>query len=214
MNSQLRFALAIFLLGTTAIFLQARGSEPVVSRKQLTTFPRQLGTWSGTVIPIPDEDLRVLGSGDFLDEVYTNQKMQEPLIDLLILYFPTQRTGDTIHSPKHCLFGAGWRPVECGPMTVSLEGQAPFPVNRCVIEKGGKRQLVLYWYLSHGRAVANEYSAKFYLVADAIRLNRSDGALIRIMTSMPAGESVDTAQRRLLPFAATFVPLVDRYVPR
>jgi hypothetical protein len=52
------------------------------------------------------------------------------------------------------------------------------------------------------------------LIADSIRLNRSDGSLIRIITPLPSGESVDAAQQRLLAFAANVLPRLDRYIPR
>jgi len=214
-SSPHRFTLIVLLLAVAGSLLRVRGNnEPKVSREGLASFPQQLGTWKGTVIPIPDEDLRILGPGDFLDERYENQGTTEPAVDLLILYFPSQRTGDTIHSPQHCLFGAGWLPVESGVTNLSLPGVAALLVNRYVVAKKGERQLVFYWYLAHGRAVASDYRAKFYLVKDAIRLNRSDGALIRIMTSIPKGESTDSAQHRLSSFAETLVPLLDRYVPR
>ena len=54
-------------------------------------------------------------------------------------------------------------------------------VNRVVIEKGLDRQVVLYWYQSHGRVVASEYWGKIYTVVDAIRLNRTDAALVRVI---------------------------------
>jgi len=90
----------------------------------------------------------------------------------------------------------------------------PFEANRYLIAKGGERQLVLYWYLAHDRAVASEYWAKFYLVADSIRMHRSDGSLIRVITPLLPSEATDTAQQRLLSFAGTVVPRLDRYVPR
>jgi Protein of unknown function (DUF3485) len=36
-----------------------------------------------------------------------------------------------------------------------------FPAKRYVFSKGAQRQLVLYWFQAHGRAVASEYSAKY-----------------------------------------------------
>lgn len=69
-----------------------------------------------------------------------------------------------------------------------------FPAKRYVVSKGGQRQLVLYWFQAHGRAVASEYWAKYYLMYDSIRMNRSDGALVRLMTPMFDGETPDTAQ--------------------
>ena len=83
-----------------------------------------------------------------------------------------------------------------------------------MIAKGDDRMLVLYWYLAHDRAVASEYWAKFYLVADAMRLNRSDGSLLRVTTPLGRGESIEAAQQRLLSLAGNVTPLIDRYVPR
>jgi EpsI family protein len=74
--------------------------------------------------------------------------------------------------------------------------------------------LVLYWYWAHDRAVASEYAAKFYLVADSIRQHRTDGSLIRIMTPMGPNESLESAQQRLLTFAGNVVPLLNNYIPR
>ena len=74
--------------------------------------------------------------------------------------------------------------------------------------------LVLYWYQAHGRVVASEYWAKFYLVADAIRMNRSDGALIRVMTPIAQNETLASAERRGVTFVQEALPLLDSYVPR
>ena len=69
-------------------------------------------------------------------------------------------------------------------------------------------------FQSHDRGVASEYWAKFYLIKDAIRMNRSDGAMVRITVDMFPGETPDAAQRRLRPFISDVVPLLDDYIPR
>jgi len=174
----------------------------------------QLNNWSGSDIAIGQDVLDVLGSGDFMLRNYRSQTDREPYVNLFIAYFPTQRTGDTIHSPKNCLPGAGWRPVESSRINLELPDHEPFQANRYVIAKGQDRQLVLYWYLAHNRALASEYWAKYYLVADSIKLHRSDGSLIRVTTPLQSGETIDVAQRRLLSLAGGIVPLLDQYVPR
>lgn len=215
MNSSLRFAIAAGLLAMTAVFLQARGRNEVFPpRRALSSFPQQLGPWIGTDVPIPQDVLDVLGKGDFLLRVYRNDAQRAPYVDLFLAYFPSQRAGDTIHSPKNCLPGSGWTPVDSSRITVTVPGHAPFPVNRYVIAKGDERQLVLYWYLAHDRVVASEYSAKFYLVADSMRLDRSDGSLVRVTTALRSGESPDAAQDRLLSFAGNVVPILDEYIPK
>jgi len=62
--------------------------------------------------------------------------------------------------------------------------------------------------------VASEYWAKIYLVTDSIKLNRSDGALVRLTTHMLPGETVDSAMSRLVPFAGQVVPLLNQYIPQ
>ena len=215
MRAHWRFAAAALVLAVTAIFLQARTSKEVPpAREALASLPHQLGPWVGTDIAIPQDTLDILGAGDFLLRVYRNSDTPEPYVDLFIAYFPSQRSGDSIHSPKNCLPGAGWSPVESERVALTLPGHATFPANRYVISKGDERMLVLYWYLAHDRAIASEYWAKFYLVADAMRLNRSDGSLIRVTTPLRRGENIDSAQQRLQSLAGNLTPLIDRYVPR
>lgn len=214
MRSQWRFAVVALLLATTAILLHRRNrKESLPAHQPLAAFPYQLGEWAGEDVSIPTDMLEVLGNGDFLLRVYQTVSTQ-PEVDLFIAYIPSQREGDTIHSPKNCIPGAGWSPVESSRVTISLPAQPAFPANRYVIAKGSDRQLVLYWYGAHGRAVASEYWAKFYLVADSIRWHRSDGSLIRVTTPLHDSETVDVAQQRLLDLTGKVVPILDRYVPR
>lgn len=210
-----RLLVAAALLSGTALFLQARaGSEVFPSREPLIALPETLGVWTGTNIEISQEIRDILGNGEFLQRVYHNPSDDQPPVDLFLAYFPSQRAGDTIHSPKHCLPGAGWLPLESARVPIAPAGRAPFVVNRYIVGKGAERQLVLYWYWAHDRAIASEYWAKFYLVADSIRMNRSDGALIRVNTLMGHGETPDQAQLRLMSLVDSLVPLLDKYVPR
>jgi|SRR5579863_2923239 len=214
-STTLRFVMAALLIVSAGVLLQAHTrSEVQPARLPLQLFPQQLGTWDGEDIAMDKDVLAILGPGDFLLRVYRDPQTNQPPVNLFIAYFPSQRTGDTIHSPQHCLPGAGWAPVENRRMDLSLPGHAPFPVNRYLIAKGDSREVVLYWYWAHDRGVASEYWAKFFLVADSIRMNRSDGALVRIITPLLPGETADAATERLLPFANRVTPLLDSYIPR
>ena len=215
MRAHARFVIALVLLVGTALLLEARNrGEIFPPRKPLSEFPHQLGTWMGSDVQIGQDILNILGPGDFLLRVYRDAQNAQPSTDLFIAYFPSQRAGDTIHSPKNCLPGAGWTPINSARVPFSVDGRAPFPVNRYVIAKGDERLLVVYWYLAHNRAVASEYWAKVYLVTDSIRMNRSDGSLVRMTTRMLPGESIDAAMARLMPFAGQVVPLLNEYIPQ
>ena len=209
-----RFVTVVALLGCTALLLRVRNSAEIIPAHQpLQSFPQTFAGWSSTDLPISKDVLDVLGPGDFLTRQY-QYGSAAPSVGLFIAYFPSQRSGDTIHSPKNCLPGAGWVPLRSDRVTLNLAGRAPFQANRYLIAEGEQRQLVLYWYWAHDRAVASEYWAKYYLVADSIRMRRSDGSLIRLSTKFMHGESIDSAQRRLLVLAEHIVPVIDNYVPR
>lgn len=210
-----RFWLATLLLAAAAAFLQLHTRGEVFSpRLPLSAFPRQLGGWTGSDVSLPEDVLEVLGPGDFLMRTYQNQEKPGAVVNLFIAYFRSQRTGDTIHSPQNCLPGAGWIPIEFSRIMLTPPGHASFPANRYVVTRGDSRQLVLYWYWAHDRGVASEYWAKLYLVSDSIRMNRSDGALVRLVTPVAAGESDGSAEQRLVPIASDIVPLLGDYIPR
>jgi EpsI family protein len=85
--------------------------------------------------------------------------------------------------------------------------------NRAVIQKGDQRQVVLYWFQQRGRMIANEYLVKLYLLWDAVTRHRTDGALVRLISAVQPGESVEDAASRLVAFAGTMQPELMRFVP-
>jgi EpsI family protein len=181
--------------------------------KHVGTLPSQIGDWTGTDVPISHKELEILGPGEYLQRDYENASQMQP-INLFIPFFPSQRAGDTIHSPDHCLTGAGWFPISRQVIPLLLQGGSSIHVNRYVVSKSGQRQLVLYWFQAHGRVVASEWQAKYQLISDSLHMNRSDGGMVRLMTPMLDGESPDAAQVRILKLGSQVLPLLDSYIPR
>jgi exosortase D (VPLPA-CTERM-specific) len=214
-TGSLRFGIVAVPMLATAFVLQAHSrSEFFPPRAPLSSLPSQIDGWKATDIPLDQQTLDILGPGEFLIRDYENASQPQPWINLFIAYFPTQKAGDTIHSPNHCLPGAGWVPTSREVIQLSRPDGSSFPVNRYVVSKTGDRELVLYWFQAHGRSVASDYQAKYYLVCDSVRMNRSDGGLVRLMTPMLDGESPDAAQARMMKLGSQFVPLLDNYIPR
>jgi EpsI family protein len=194
--------LAVLIAGAGAIGMRGAGSDQPVTRQPLTTFPRAIGSWTAAGdVSLDDEIVRVLGVDDYVSRTYLNAS-GEPA-NLYVGYYASQRQGDTIHSPQNCLPGSGWQPVESARISLKVDG-ATLPVNRYVIEKGGERQIVLYWYQGRGRVVANEYANKLWLMVDAARLRRTNGSLVRVIGSreQPAVE-----------FARDVYPRLSGYLP-
>jgi EpsI family protein len=208
------------VLGAVAIDRASR-SERVPPRESLATFPMDLADWRGrSADRFDDQVLAVLGVDEYINREYTAPT--GAAVGLYIGYYQSQREGDTMHSPLNCLPGAGWQPVTQERLTVPVAtGVEPaaarrdIRVNRVVILKGLDRQVVLYWYQSHGRVVASEYWAKLYTVLDAVRLNRTDAALIRVVSPVAgdgaAGEA--GATRAAVAFTQALFPFLGAYLP-
>lgn len=213
-QSWVRFTLVAVLLAATLSLLMARDREEVLPpRSQLASFPSSIAQWQGKALQTSAQLAESLGPGEFLLRDYVNRE-QPTAANLFIAYFPSQRTGDTIHSPKNCLPGAGWIPAETSRIWIDQPSGKKYQVNRILVTKGAERALVLYWYQAHGRVTPSEYGAKYYLVADAMQMNRSDGALVRIITFMKNGESVRDTEATDIGFAKLISPLLDSYIPR
>jgi EpsI family protein len=217
MNSKgfwMRAAVLIVVMMSAAALLAKRGDREIIAPHQdLSGLPESIGTgWAGIPLTIDDRVREVLGPGDFMERSY-HRSATEPPIDLFIAYFPSQRTGVSIHSPKNCLPGAGWSPLDATSVPLRAANGNTYDVNRYVVQKGNDRQLVLYWYQAHDRMIASEYAAKFYLVTDSIRMNRSDAALVRIITPMLENESAEHAQQRAVEFAEALVPHLGPFIP-
>ena len=211
----LRFWAVLAVLAGTSGVLYGRGDvDKVPASEPLADMPRQIGPWIGRDLPIDQSVLDILGKGDFMERNYTVPGSPSTLpVDLFIGYFPTQRTGQTIHSPQHCLPGAGWTFESSSYSDLRADNGKQYQVGEYVITNGEIREFVLYWYQAHGRSVANEYVSKFYLIADAMRLNRTDGALVRVITPVGAGESIGSARQRAIRFTQQMAPELPRFIP-
>jgi EpsI family protein len=208
-----RFLVAVALLAATAGLLLAKNrAEILPAYEDLQNFPVAVSGHYSVDLPMSPEVLESLGPGHFLMRDY-HGVLGEPTTNLYIAFFPSQRTGDTIHSPRNCLPGAGWVPTESGRILIPNGTEKPVEANRYVVTQGLNRMLVLYWYQSHGRTTASEYWAKYFLIADSMRLNRTDGALVRVLTPIGKDEDPQKAEARAIKFSQAILPSLNRFVP-
>jgi EpsI family protein len=213
-----RFWLVMLLLAAAAFVLQTRGDTDYVPASQpLSQMPEQLDGLTSQDIPLTDDTLAVLGKGDFLNRVYvspqTSINSHAIPISLFIGYFPSQRTGQTMHSPQNCLPGAGWTFDSQKYSSLQDINGKNYKVGEYVISNGEIKQFVIYWYQAHGRSIPNEYKAKLYMIADAIRMNRTDGALVRVITQVLPSESLESARERAIQFTQQMAPNLPRFIP-
>lgn len=205
-----RILVVAAMLAVTALVGARAGSADVATpRERLAAVPFHFDRWEGRdAVPFADDVVAQLGVDDYIHRVYAGAGNTP--VGLYVGYYASQRQGDTIHSPQNCLPGAGWRPVSAGYLDLS-SGSRTVRVNRYVIEKSADRQVVLYWYQGHGRVVANEYANKALLMWDAMRLNRTNGGLVRVIA--PVLTTAQDATTEAASFASALLPHLRVHLP-
>lgn len=208
--------LCLLLVAATVFLANARRTEASAARTDFDSFPMTIGPWRAIVDPPMEDDvLKVLGVDDYLSRVY--YKPDGAAVGLYMGYYGSQRQGDTIHSPLNCLPGAGWEPVSEGRLRIADAGGPgrDITVNRYIVQKGLERQLVLYWYQSHGRVIASEYWSRLFLIHDAIKMNRTDGSLVRVIAPIriDAEDGGAGAERLAEEFVRVIFPALPTFLP-
>lgn len=181
-----RFAvlLGVLLAGGFVVNAWNYLGEARVDRKSLKDFPGRIGSWeqTGSDEQFDAETLAVLKASDYLLRNYRSREGR--IANFYVGYYASQRDGATYHSPLNCLPGSGWVMSEPGQIIIKPQGRASFVANKYVIQNGDHKELLVYWYQGRGRSVASEYWGKVYTVFDSVRMRRSDGAMVRITTTI------------------------------
>ena len=211
MRQSVRLAVSITTLLIALLALQLRSQgEAVPLRKGFDTFPVVIGPWQGREATRFDiEILNILKVNDYLMRRYVDPSGRS--LWLYIGYWDTQRKGAQMHSPRNCLPGSGWEPVEASIVKVAVAGGRSIDVNRYLIQKDAQQEVVFYWYQSQGQAVAGEVAAKVGMVKSAILRNRTDGALLRV--SSPVYRTVGETSDLLVAYIQTMYPVLSEYLP-
>src|SRR5215469_14276722 len=165
--SLLRLWITVAVLLGAYVWLHSMShGEPVIPHQHLRDLPYVMQNWNGLEQQLPEQIVQALRVSDYTNRIYF--RPTEPPVQLYVGYYATQRTGETMHSPKNCLPGAGWDPISAGYAKIPLATAQQIVVNSYIVQKDLSRQMVLYWYQGRGRVIASEYAAKFWMVADAI----------------------------------------------
>lgn len=133
------------------------------------------------------------------------------LANLYIGYYASQRTGATYHSPQNCLPGAGWVMTQPEFVEIKTSSGETFQANKFIIENGVYNEVLIYWYQGRGRFTASEYTDKINTIWDSVLRRRSDGAMVRVMTSV--GDSETKATEAAIDLAAQTADKLSEFVP-
>ena len=208
-NGRLPLYTSLVLICATVLtgFLISGRTEINPERSRFVSFPATIGEWHGNASLLEPQVEHDLAVDDYILSDYS--KADGKAVNLYVAYYVSQRTGESPHSPSVCIPGNGWAITKL-ERTNDGAGQ---PLNRAIIERNNSKQLVYYWYEERGRRIASEYWSKWYLLSDAITKNRSDGALVRLITPILPGELERDADGRLQLFMRDLLPGLSGYLP-
>ncbi len=202
---------AILLVQAAAFYWASRGETQVSLARPLANFPSTSGDWRVASVGVVEPEVQdVLRADDTLTRWYTSPHGGA---NLFVAFFKTQRTGQSPHSPKNCLPGTGWTPSQTGTIDIDVPGMEKIHVNKYVVAKGDNRSLVLYWYQTPSRVIADEFAAKYYLIRDSIQYHRSDTSLVRVVVPI-VNNNDDAATRIGVSFIQAVYPGLRSYLPK
>ena len=217
MNLLRMWVITALLLGASVLVHLRGNTDRVPESTPLDQFPASINGWTSHDIPIAANVLDVLGNGKFLNRVYDPPGVVPATdttpIGFFVGYFPTQRTGQSIHSPQNCLPGSGWTFESSGVTDIVDATGHRYQVGEYVVSNGVYRQEVLYWYRTQGHNIANDYLAKARILEDSILYDRTDAALVRVMTPLRTDETRAQAHLRVVHFTQQISPLLPAYIP-
>ena len=211
---QPQFIVAMVLLGATAAIAQTVNfREEVPIARSFHQFPLGIGSWTGQLQSMDQEFIDELDLSDYIMVNFRNGS--NPSINFYTAYYESQRKGESIHSPSSCLPGSGWEFHQAGRVEIPLSkpDAHTIAVNRAVMSNVGLKQLSYYWFPMRGRIATTLWQVKLYNFWDALTRQRTDGALVRLITPIGRNEKVEEADARLQAFTRELVPVLDQFLP-
>jgi len=211
LKSRPAFVLSAFLVIQGSLFYGFSRSETPASYTPLDKFPTKIGGWRMVQQGVMEQEVKdVLRADDYITRDYAAAPSK--YANLFVAFFKSQRAGQTPHSPKNCLPGSGWVWTVSDTIPVNVPGRDPIQINRYIVSKGEDRSVVLYWYQSRDRVIASEYKAAAFVALDALRYNRTDTSLVRVVVPIINGQQ-EAATQTGIEFIQTFFTTLRQFFP-
>lgn len=206
------FIIAAFILSViTILFTENEFREKTPVKKSFDLFPLVLGTWEGKREALSTEIVNSLDLTDYTIINFSDNANHG--VNLYVAYYESQRKGESIHSPSTCIPGSGWDFKDIGIKQIALVEDQSINVKQAFIQKNNNKQLVYYWFPQRGRILTNPFQLKLYTLWDALTKQRTDGALVRLITPIGDDEMMTDAEKRLHLFTQKLMPVLDEFIP-
>ncbi|MCM2285981.1 MAG: VPLPA-CTERM-specific exosortase XrtD [Desulfobacula sp.] len=208
-----QFIVSVILLGATLALSQGiEFREAIPMARPFKDFPMQVKGWEGRRQDMESRFIETLNFKDYIMADYKDGSGK--IVNFYVAYYESQRKGESIHSPETCLMGGGWQFRQAGSSSLEIGDGKKVSLKRAIIAKEPVRQISYYWYPSRGRVLTSAFEMKWYNFLDALTRQRTDGALVRIITLIYPDETPEQAEDRMKTFIKDFYPVLSEYLPK
>jgi len=207
-----QFLIILLLMVTSAAAAQGVSNrERTPMQKPFSAFPDAIGSWTARKQNLEKMYLDALELNDYLLADFRNSRGE--VVNCYVAFNDYQSKGKASHSPASCMPGSGWELKEPDRISVVDGSGRTITINRAMMVMGNDRRLTYYWFDQRGRILTDLYQIKFFNFVDSVVLNRTDGALIRLITPLAENETTVTADARLKEFFKQFNPALKQFLP-
>ncbi|MFH1029596.1 MAG: VPLPA-CTERM-specific exosortase XrtD [Pseudomonadota bacterium] len=207
-----QFLIILLLMVTSAAAAQGVSNrERTPMQKPFSAFPDTVGSWTARKQNLEKMYLDALELNDYLLADFRNSRGE--VVNCYVAFNDYQSKGKASHSPASCMPGSGWELKEPDRISVADGSGRTITINRAMMVMGNDRRLTYYWFDQRGRILTDLYQIKFFNFVDSVVLNRTDGALIRLITPLAESETTVTADARLKEFFKQFNPALKQFLP-
>jgi EpsI family protein len=202
----------LVLMGVSAASVQGVADRNRTAlTKPFSQFPEAVGGWTAKRQTLEKIYLDALELNDYLLADFRNDRGE--VINCYVAFSDFQAKGKATHSPSSCLPGSGWELQKAAKIALTDGSGRTISVNRAMMVMGSDRRLTYYWFDQRGRILTDMYQIKLFNIVDSVIKNRTDGALVRLITPLGEQESPEAADVRLKEFFKQFNPTLGSFLP-
>lgn len=207
MNARLLIVSAL-ILSTAGLVHYYPFQVDVPLVKPLAELPLSFSGWEGRGGTFSEAIEKNLGVSEYVSREYGRGA---DLIGVYIGYYQSQRAGEQIHSPRHCLPGSGLEVVSERVTNRQIPGYGPLRAVEALYRNGTDGTLFLYWYRMRDDHITNEYLLKLAMIWNSLAHRRNEAMFVRLSAQSPGDEAAAVAS--IDRFLKDFLPVLAGHIP-
>ncbi len=204
-NAVYILVLALIVFGSTHTMKRSLHSESI----SLYRIPESIGPWEGRSL---GTDLNLLKSAiGAQDIVFRTYKKGTEAVTLYVAYYKDIDSANEVHAPAVCYPGQGWTVSEDEIVLREL-GAGKAGVNRLLIDKGDRQELVYCWWQTGDRVIPRNSANRLYQMIKGLTGRNPSTVWIRV--SADTRKNVKSCENSVMRFSREMAPLIRNYFDR